>query len=172
MHEALSELQRGKSLQEVVARWCSDASLRERGGISEPFPVSERYPVGEIAWQMIVGQRYGPLKDGRGYLYFELLSKDSQREPGDTAYTGRKQRATSELFRQKEKRLVNLFLAQSGESRGYSIFQDRLTRVKVSQVPMMTFRVLGFGGRMFAVPFVDRQIEWLNVEPPAEKIAF
>jgi len=36
----------------------------------------------------------------------------------------------------------------------------------------MTFRVLGFGGRMFAVPFVDRQIEWLNVEPPKGKIVF
>lgn len=172
MHGALNELQNGKSMEEVVGRWCSDSNLRQRKGITDPFPVSDRYPIGEIAWQMLVGQRYGPLKDGQGYLYFELMSKHSPPEPRDTAYVGKKQRATNELLRQKEKRLVNLFLAQAGESRGYAIFQDRLSAVKVSPIPMMTFRILGFGGRMFAVPFVDRQIEWLNVEPPKGKIVF
>jgi parvulin-like peptidyl-prolyl isomerase len=172
MHEALNELQKGRSMEEVIARWCSDLNLCQRKGISDPFPVSDRYPVGEIAWQMLVGQRYGPLREGQGYLYFELISKDSRREPTDTGYVGRKQRARNELLRQKEKRLVNLFLAQAGESRGYTIFQDRLSRIKVSPIPMMTFRILGFGGRMFAVPFVDRQIEWLNVEPPKGKIVF
>jgi hypothetical protein len=172
MHEALNDLQKGRSMEEVIARWCSDLNVRQRKGISDPFPVSDRYPIGEIAWQMLVGQRYGPLREGQGYLYFELMSKDSKREPKDTGYVGRKQRATNELLRQKEKRLVNLFLAQAGESRGYTIFQERLSRVKVSPIPMMTFRILGFGGRMFAVPFVDRQIEWLNVEPPKGKIVF
>lgn len=172
MHEALNDLQSGRSLEQVIDRWCSDVNLRQRKGVSDPFPVSDRYPVGEIAWQMLVGQRYGPLKEGSGYLYFELMLKDSQREPTDTAYAGRKQRATNELLRQKEKRLLNLFLTQAGEARGYMIYQDRLSRIKVSPIPMMTFRILGFGGRMFAVPFVDRQIEWLNVEPPQGKIVF
>jgi hypothetical protein len=121
---------------------------------------------------MLVGQRYGPIKDSTGYLYFELLSRASSKEPLDSAYSVRKAEAAKELMRMKEKRLVNLFLAQSGQSRGFTIFQDRLSRIQVSPIPMMTFRVLGFGGRMFAVPFVDRQIEWLNVEPPKGAIAF
>ena len=172
MHQAMTELQAGKSMKEVIERWCSDPALKMSEGITEPFQVSDRYPVGEIASQMLAGQRYGPLKDSNGYLYFELLSRQTPNEPADTAYAGRKKRATAELLREKEKRLVNVFLAQSGESRGFTIFQDRLRRIKVSPIPMMTFKILGFGGRMFAVPFVDRQIEWLNVEPPKAKIAF
>ena len=35
---------------------------------------------------------------------------------------------------------------------------------------MMTYRLLGFGGRMFEVPFVEKLIDWLNVEPPGNKI--
>ncbi len=172
MHEALNELQKGRSMEEVIGRWCSDVELRQRKGIADPFPVSDRYPVGEIAWQMMVGQRYGPLKEGESYLYFELMSKGSRGELSDTGFIGKKRRAANELLRQKEKRLVNLILAQAGESRGYTIFQERLSRINVSPIPMMTFRILGFGGRMFAVPFVDRQIEWLNVEPPKGKIVF
>jgi len=52
------------------------------------------------------------------------------------------------------------------------IYQDRLLRLKLSSVPMTTFRILGFGGRMFAVPFVDPQIDWLSVEPPSGTIVF
>ncbi|HTY38476.1 MAG TPA: peptidyl-prolyl cis-trans isomerase [Bacteroidota bacterium] len=172
MQQALNEIQSGKPLSEVISRWCSDKMLRQRKGISDAFPVSERYPVGEIAGQMLVGQQYGPVKEGAEYVYFELMSKDTRAEPSDTVYASKKARARSELLRQKEKRLTNLFLAQSGQQRGFTIFQDRLSKIKVSPIPMMTFRVLGFGGRMFAVPFLDRQIDWLNVEPPTQKIAF
>jgi hypothetical protein len=31
---------------------------------------------------------------------------------------------------------------------------------------MMTYRILGFGGRMFAAPFVSRQVDWINIENP------
>jgi hypothetical protein len=37
---------------------------------------------------------------------------------------------------------------------------------------MMTFRVLGFGGRMFAVPFVDPLFDWIGVESQAGQINF
>ncbi|MEK9138294.1 MAG: peptidyl-prolyl cis-trans isomerase, partial [Bacteroidota bacterium] len=70
MSDALTELQHGRSFEEIIERWSNDATLRARKGLSDPFPISERYPVGEIAWQMAVGQRYGPLKVARGYLYF------------------------------------------------------------------------------------------------------
>lgn len=172
MDQALNELQSGKRMEEVIARWCSDPRLRERKGISDPFPISERYPIGDLAWQMLEGERYGPIKDASGFLYFELLSKERRSEQTDTGYVGKKEKATKELLRQKDKRLVNVFLAQAGEARSYMVYQDRLSRIKVSSIPMMTFRVLGFGGRMFAVPFVDRQIEWLNIEPAPGKIVF
>lgn len=172
MDQALNELQSGKRMEEVIARWCSDPRLRERKGISDPFPISERYPIGDLAWQMLEGERYGPIKDASGFLYFELLSKERRSEQTDTGYVGKKEKATKELLRQKDKRLVNVFLAQAGEARSYMVYQDRLSRIKVSSIPMMTFRVLGFGGRMFAVPFVDRQIDWLNIEPPPGKIVF
>jgi hypothetical protein len=31
---------------------------------------------------------------------------------------------------------------------------------------MMTFRILGFGGRMLAVPFVTPELDWLGVDVP------
>ncbi|MBF8248746.1 MAG: hypothetical protein HW374_1546, partial [Bacteroidetes bacterium] len=36
--------------------------------------------------------------------------------------------------------------------------------------PMVTFRILGFGGRMFEVPLLEKQLEWLDTEPPRTKV--
>ena len=172
MQQALTELDNGKNMEEVILRWCSDRDLRQRKGISDAFPIFERSPIGELAWQMVPGQRYGPLKDSTGYIYFELLSKESKGEGNDTAFAARLATAKKALFRMKEKRTISLFLAQSGAARGFDVYQDRLMKLEVSPTPMMTFKIIGFGGRMFAVPFVDPQVEWLNVTPPSEKIVF
>jgi hypothetical protein len=172
MQQALNELENGKGMEEVIMRWCSEPDLRQRKGISDLFPIFERSPIGELAWQMTPGQRYGPLKDSTGFVYFELLSKDSRGEGSDTTLVARLAIAKKELLRMKEKRTLTLFLAQSGEARGFDIYQDRLMKLKVSATPIMTFKIIGFGGRMFAVPFVDPQIEWLDVSPPTEKIVF
>jgi len=35
---------------------------------------------------------------------------------------------------------------------------------------MMTFRLLGFGGRMFAAPFVPSELDWVNIDPPSTPV--
>lgn len=172
MQRVIEDLDRGESMERVSQRWNLDPELRSRKGDSDFFPVSERYPIGELAWQMQVGQRYGPLQAGKEYIYFELLAKDSSAARFGRESAGAQEAAIKEIRRQKEKRLLDLFLAKSGEKRGFMIYQDRLLRLKLSRIPMMTFRILGFGGRMFAVPFVEHQTDWLGVEPPSGTIVF
>jgi hypothetical protein len=70
----------------------------------------------------------------------------------------------------KQRRAVTLFTAQSAAERGFDIYIDRLKSLRVTPLPMLAYRFLGFGGRMFAVPFVSPKVEWLDVEPPREKI--
>lgn len=170
MKEAMFEMQNGAKLEQVIQKFSDDTTVKKQNGLSAPFPMNEREPVGELAWRLNVGQRYGPVKLTDGFLYFELVAKDSDPTASDTSLFRRKQAAEQELLRMKQKRTMDVFLAQVGEKRGFEIYQERLTNIKVTSSPMMTFRLLGFGGRMFAVPFVDRQIDWLNIEPPATTI--
>ena len=168
--EALADLERGVPLEEVVVARSIDSAARPRGGVSEWFSITDRYPVGEIAWAMQPGQRFGPVNVRGGYLYFELLGKQAEPEKGDSAVSARLAGAHRALVRLKQNRRITLFLSQSADERGFAVYEDRLKALPVTPVPMMTFRILGFGGRMFEVPFVDKQIEWLGVEPPSSKI--
>ncbi len=167
MGEAYGELEEGASFEEVVEKYSIDPLGRARGGLTDFFSIAERAPVGEIAWELEVGERFGPLRDSSAIYLFEVAAKESSVVETDTA---RFSQARMELIDMTRKRKLNLYLAQIGAQRGFVVYTDRLARLRVSTIPMLAYRFLGFGGRMFAVPFVEREIEWLNVEPPQEKI--
>ena len=157
-------------MESTIVRWSADGELSRSKGIVDFFPITERAPIGEIAWEMSVGQRFGPITVGQAYVYFELLAKDQPVVQADSAKMNRHDSMRQEVFRMKVKRTTDLFLAQSAKRRGFDIYQESLLSLKVTQVPMMTYRLLGFGGRMFSVPFVSKQIDWVNVDPPSSTI--
>ena len=170
MSEALAALEEGMPLAEVVQRWTSDEAARKARGVTPLFAITERPPVGMLASRLEIGERYGPVRDSTGYVYFELLEKQASAPPGDTTGAAAFQEARKELLSLKARRRVSLFLAKVGQDRGFEAYTDRLGAVKVSNIPMLTYRFLGFGGRMFAVPFVDPQLEWLTLEPPSDLV--
>jgi parvulin-like peptidyl-prolyl isomerase len=167
MGRAFSELEDGATFQDVVGTYSIDPIAREQGGLTEFFPVTERPPVGEMAWELPIGERFGPLRDSAAVYLFEVVAKDSVEISSDTA---RFVQARGELIEMTRKRKLNLYLAQTGSQTGFEVYADRLTRLRVSTVPMLAFRFLGFGGRMFVVPFVEKEIEWMGVDPPQETI--
>jgi hypothetical protein len=169
MKNALDALRQGASFEQTIERWSGDADVRRNKGIVDYFPISEHPPVGEIAWEMNVGERFGPIPVGEEYVYFELLGKDKPLLL-DSAGVTRHDAARKEAFRMKLKRTTDLYLAQAGEKRGFDIYQESLVKLAVSPVPMMTFRLLGFGGRMFATPFVPPELDWVNVDPPSSPV--
>jgi parvulin-like peptidyl-prolyl isomerase len=170
MDGAFRQLEAGVPFEQVIRLFSVDPADRQSGGLTPFFSVTERYPLGAIASRLEPGEFYGPLRDSTGYIYMQLVEKRSEALPADTAFATRFARAREEARKLKERRAVTLFIAQSAAARGVDIYQDRLSRLRVTPVPMMTYRLLGFGGRMFEVPFVEPQLDWLNVEPPKETI--
>ena len=68
------------------------------------------------------------------------------------------------LLEMKVQRMVTILTADAASERGFTMYEDRLAKLEVSATPMMTFRLLGFGGRMFAVPFVRPSVQWFGIE--------
>jgi hypothetical protein len=69
------------------------------------------------------------------------------------------------LTRQKVRRSLAEVVARLARSERIEVYDDRLVSLRVSSTPMMTYRLLGFGGRMFAVPFVRPQTDWIELLP-------
>jgi len=105
---------------------------------------------------MNVGERGGPLLvDGR-YVIFEVREK--RRGPSIPGPDFEK--ARNELLNMKKRRALDQFLAGVAREKGVSVFADRVRELPVSPIPMMAFRILGFGGRMVEFPFVESLFQW------------
>ncbi len=167
MRSAIADLTRGIPFPMVIQRYSCDPEEKKREGVGQPFPITARPPIGEIAWELEPGRQYGPIEDGSRYLLLEVMAKKNVMNSGDTSAAGRFQRARENFLRHKKARTITQFLAQTAAKRGYDVYLDRLKKIEVTTTPMLTYRFLGFGGRIFAVPFVDKQVDWLNEEPPA-----
>jgi parvulin-like peptidyl-prolyl isomerase len=170
MDAAFRELERGTPFDRVAADFSEDAAVRSRSGDTGFIRITDSPPLGLIGSQLEPGQFYGPLADSSGFVYLQLLEKRETRPLRDTAAASRFARARDEVRRIKERRAVTLFVAQSAQQRGVEVYDDRLRMLKVTPLPMVAYRMLGFGGRMFDVPFVEPQSEWITVEPPVEVI--
>jgi len=70
----------------------------------------------------------------------------------------------------KRQRATTLLISRAAKDRGVEVYEERLKLLTVTPFPMVAYRFLGFGGRMFEVPFVEPQLEWLETEPPSERI--
>ena len=147
-----------------MRKWSNDPKEREKGGLSPYFPLTDRSPIGSFASRLKVGERYGPLSVQGGVLYFELVGKKSARLEGDTSLARRFAQKRENLISGRERRAVTLRLADLSKQLGVDVYADRLKMIKVTAVPMMTYRILGFGGRMLAVPFVNPELDWLEVD--------
>jgi len=142
MQMALEDLSRGMSMDQTVRKWSNDPSERERGGLSPYFPVTERSPIGSLASRLEIGERYGPLSVQGGILYFELVGKKSAPLEGDTSLARRFVQKRENLLSGKQRRAVTLRLAELGKEHGVDVYADRLRMIKVTAIPMMTFRIL------------------------------
>jgi parvulin-like peptidyl-prolyl isomerase len=167
---ALAELDRGEPFADVAARHSEESLAKTTGGLLPYFPITERPPLGHVASQLDSGEVYGPVRDSSSFILLQLVGKRNSLPPGDTAALGRFARGEMEVRRLKEKRMATLLIAQSAAKRGYEVYADRLRALRVTSIPMLAYRFLGFGGRMFEVPFVEPQLEWMEATPPREPL--
>jgi hypothetical protein len=164
MNNALNDLEKNKSFIQTVEKWSSDPHAKVTGGLTEYFSILNRQPIGTIAWQMQKGERYGPVTLRDGPVMFELIDKKIPAGVSDTGFTAQFNAAREEYVRLKQRGVLNVYLSRLGHKMGFSIYQERLDRIKLTPLPMMTYRILGFGGRMFATPLVSRQVDWINID--------
>ena len=170
MKDALGDLDRGDSLAGVIRRWSIDTSTSSRGGLTGFIHVTDRYPLGEMAESLEVGQRFGPVRTEMGIGYGEVVGKRFSPDARDTSFARRFAEARAQVSIAKARRKITVSLSGLAKRLGYAVYRDRVSMLKVTSTPMMTFRILGFGGRMFAVPFVDPQLDWLGVENPERQV--
>ncbi len=111
----------------------------------------------------MIGEIYGPLSTDEGYSIFELLDKKENSADIPESYDEIKNELRDQLrFEKASESLINSTV-EAANKYGVSVNEDALKSLKVTNVNMIVYRYMGFGGRILAVPLTSPFYQW--VEP-------
>jgi len=157
----------GMSLEEAARQYSRRAAWAARGGESGYFLVAEHPEIGFEALNADSGVLVGPVKSPDGFSLFTTLGTRRTRETAadfETLKDNVRGRLTDEMKKQALDRAVAGLARQERPVINY----DRLRDVNITNIPMFTRRLIGFGGRMNAAPLLMRQWDWVKEyqQPP------
>ncbi len=157
----LDRLQRGESLAELARRYSTRTGWAEHGGESGFFVLIEHPELGFEAMNADTGTLVGPLRIPEGYSIFQVLGK-KQTKDAVVGFDRLKNNVSSRLLAEKRKQTIDQYIARLAREQHVAVDYQALRRITISTVPMFTRRLVGFGGRMTAVPLLMKQWDWIN----------
>lgn len=80
----------------------------------------------------------------------------------DTSIARNDDKAKEKVFEIKSNLSVDRTAGAIANATTIKVYEENFRNLRVSSTPSMVFRYIGFGGRMFAVPFVIPQTGWIR----------
>jgi peptidyl-prolyl cis-trans isomerase C len=151
-------IKEGKDFSELAKEFNQREWTKESNGEWGYFSVSAGGEIGRITAGMNIGEVYGPLKVPEGYSIFKVTDKRYIR-------TGIKDTVDSRVINMqlslgKLNKTINDRTVQLAEKYGITINNELLQRTELSDVNTFTYRLIGFGGKIAALPITIPLYEW------------
>lgn len=159
----LSEIKNGADMKELAVKYTKREWVRKKGGEFGYFPVTAFGEIGRIAGLMQPGDIYGPLKVKEGYSIFKLIDKKEPPKDEHLPYAQVKEKLREELVQKSARLNIIKHTVDLAFKYGIDIDPKVFNSIETTTINTMTIRLLGFGGRMTAVPLSAPNVDW--VEP-------
>ncbi len=162
IEKVLNELKAGKDFAELAKLYTKRTWTKEKGGEFGFFPVSVYGEIGSAAEKMQVGDVYGPIKLAEGYSIFKLIDRKTDEDTVKKSFEEAKADLKKEVFGKKFQGALVKKTTELAEKYGVTINEKALKNLKVENLNMYTFRYMGFGGKINAVPLPMPLYEWYD----------
>ena len=154
IEKILDEIDDGNSFELLAEKYSGENSTEGYA------PAASFGEIGRISESMKPGEVYGPIKTGDKYILFKLLERRNKEKQGSFESEKENIRKTLEQVKFRDK-LVN-FTTSLAMKYGFSINQEALSDISVTSINSMVYQMLGFGGKIPAVPLSLPAIQWYN----------
>lgn len=166
----LDELSNGSDFIELAKRYNQREYTKKSNGEWGYFPVDSGGEIGKIASGLKVGQVYGPIKVKDGYSIIKLIDK---REISDSLIKiteKPKDYFKMKLSLNKINQKINRYIAFLAKKYKVEINYNLLDKTELSQLNMFTYRLIGFGGKIAAMPITIPIFEWYQLYDQKKEI--
>ena len=160
IESVLCGLEHGVDFRKLAALHTKRVWTRNNGGEFGFFPVTMYGEIGRIASQMSIGEIYGPVKLPEGYSVFKLIDKRESDIDTTSSYEESKEEIRKNLTYKKLSKFFIDYTVKLANKYSVTINERLMNAIPVSDLNMLVYRYLGFGGRINAVPMVLPFTEW------------
>ncbi len=121
---------------------------------------SELGELGAVLAELNYGDIYGPVFVKNTYTIFRVLNKKSL--VSETAVKKSIQVARDMLLAKRRRDVLDKYITKLAGGENVKLYPDRLKDVSVTPIQMVTFRYIGFGGKIMAVPSLYPREGWIK----------
>jgi parvulin-like peptidyl-prolyl isomerase len=158
----LNQLNEGKSFGEIIKVFGKTDPLADHKGETGLKPLMLLEDIGLMAQKLKEDEVYGPVK--RNGKYTLIRVKDKQK-PDDTltiSYESSRDVLRNQLRIKKLNEILSGKTMEFLSRTDFYIDREALKNIKTLDVRMFVHRLMGFGGRIAAVPVTDNWSEWID----------
>lgn len=155
-------IDKGEDMADLARRYSKRRDWAARGGESGFFSITEHGDLGFYASSADTGEIIGPLRIKEGITIFKMLEKRQSLDSVKQDFNQAIKAAAVKLLNERRKRVLNKFIGGLARKYGVAIYERNLRGVKTTTTSMFTWRHIGWGGVIVAVPSVSPQTEWIQ----------
>ncbi len=155
-------LANGESFALLAKQFSKRKEWASNGGESPWFIITEQGTLGQYAAVADTGQIIGPKPVNGGYTLFSVIGKKIIDDSVHSNFMQKKSNVAQKLISQKQQSALNIYIGTLAKKYNVTITETALKEVKTATTNMVTWRNIGFGGRIPAVPQMFRQAAWVD----------
>lgn len=164
MENVLKELTEGKSFDEVIQKYGkTDQLVNETGetGLQPAFALGD---IGTIASELKLNQLYGPIKRNDGYTLLFVKERKILNDTLKIDDSTTKEKLRTFLSQKKLNEIISRKTIELAQKYNAKVYEDVALRTKSTGIQMFVHRLMGFGGRIAAVPLLDNWADWIDTK--------
>ena len=159
--ELRERLTRGEDFAALARKYSKRKEWAKNGGKSGLTDIKDIGDLGMFAATANLGEVEGPWKIKEGLTIFTVLERKVIDDSLRMNFTATKRTIEQKLLGEKRQKTLDRYIGTLAKKYGVTMNETNLRKTSTSTSSMFTWRHIGFGGRIVAVPQVFRQAEWV-----------
>lgn len=159
--ELREKLKRGEDFETLARKYSKRKEWAKNGGVSDLIDVKNLGDLGMFAATATIGNIEGPWKIKEGLTIFTVLERKVIDDSLRMNFTETKRSIEQKLLGEKRQKTLDRYIGTLAKKYGVTMNETNLRKTSTSTSSMFTWRHIGFGGRIVAVPQVMPQSGWV-----------
>lgn len=159
--ELKERISKGDNFEKLARQFSKRKEWAKNGGVSGFVNVKQLGELGIFVSTAAVGELNGPWKIKEGLTIFTVLDRKVIDDSLKANFPNVERQIESKLLVKKRQTTLDRYIGTLAKKYGVTMNETNLKNTPATTHSMFTWRHIGFGGRIMAVPTVFRQFDWV-----------